>query len=425
MPQLPQQPYYERVNLSPKDWVFKFDNLQNFDRFIEEKKSQAQSLGRTLKENFDFVEKAVPNQANKMNYYGVASVDQLKSNLDKFLYSTELPTLLGNITGRINKLNISDLDQTKGIFFTEKEIGVFSFDLASLGLVPVYEYWSELLKTIVDPNKVKSVLNQVGTRVFFMEEQQLVPQHKVDYNEKFGGFYSNILKRVVQKSELLLLDTDYYYPEKPFVPKHDVERRHKLDEKGKKKYTTTFKKCFIEIKRVDKPLPRVDILVPFSFDDSYSASQLKYNCLSAIKLAENLSKLGINFRMVASYPVSKGGINFYSYIIVKGESEPLDINRLALFIGDPRYYRFQRFRAIISMFSDAGYDSFDVGWTPITNINDIKDKYISYLRQSPKPEEKDAANRPDSKFILQRADSEQAAVDSYENLITQIRNFIT
>jgi len=245
MPPIQNPTYYERVVIDNRKTFFTFNNLENFDRFIEEQKSM--NKNNRVEQNFRNFERN-NRSVEPLRWFGINDITTLSNNLDTFLYSSQLPNLLSNVSSQINSINISDLDQTKGIVFTEKEIGVFSFDLASLGLIPVYEYYSELMNEIVNPNLVKSFVNQEGTRIFYVEERVFIPQHKVEYDEKYAGWYSNILKKLVEFKELFLIDTTYYYPEKPYIPKHDVERRHKLDNKGKKRYSTTFKKSFIDIR---------------------------------------------------------------------------------------------------------------------------------------------------------------------------------
>jgi len=430
MPQNPNPSYYERIKYSFNTYGFFFKSLNDFNLFIEDKKSE--SLPNSLlRRNLQQIETQMPNELQRsgeqMFWYGVNNVSTLSQNLDTFLYRNDLDALLGNINGRISNINITDLDQKSVIKFTEQEVGIFSFDLASLGLIPVYEYYSPLLKEIVDSNKVKSYTNQVGTKIFYMEEQNAVPEHKVRYVEKYGGWYSDILKRVIPKKDLILIDTEFYYPEKNYVPRHDVERKNKLDKNGNKKYTTTFKKSFIQIIKTKKPLPRIDIIAPFSFNSSVSADEMKYNTLSAIKLAENLDKIGVNFRIIVAYPVQlqRDQNKIFQYIIVKSENEPLDKNKIAIFLGDARYYRYQRFRSIVTAADDINSTAtVDSNWSTITDTREIKNRYIDYLRSSTNPIENDEATRPNTKLVLPVAQTEAAAIRAYENIINDIRNLI-
>jgi len=156
---------------------------------------------------------------------------------------------------------------------------------------------------------------------------------------------------------------------------------------------------------------------------------MKYNCISAIKLAENLSSIGINYKMIASYPVQLKNLTrdkIYINIILKDENQSLDKNKMALFLADPRYYRYQRFKGIISAISDIGKDDYDFydNWVTITDTTELKSTYISNLKKSPKIEDNEAAKYPDSKLVMRVASNEQEAIISYEQMIQSIRNFI-
>jgi len=60
-----------------------------------------------------------------------------------------------------------DLEQKKQLEFTSQEIGIFSFDLASLGLIRVFEYYSPLLKRNVDANCVRSFKVDENKLIFY------------------------------------------------------------------------------------------------------------------------------------------------------------------------------------------------------------------------------------------------------------------
>jgi len=196
-----------------------------------------------------------------------------------------------------------------------------------------------------------------------------------------------------------------------------------LNPNGTKKYATTFKKCFVYIPKVEKPLPRIDIIVPFSFSANDNADTLKFNAIPAIALAESLSKIGINYRLIATYPIEAGRTKIYQYITLKKEGEALDKNKIALFIGDPRYYRYQRWRGILSSFSDLDKDSEggDGNWNTIKDINLIKSNYVSFLSKSTNMEDIESSKRLDTKIIQNRVSSEIGALNEYERIIKEIK----
>ena len=101
----------------------------------------------------------------------------------------------------------------------------------------------------------------------------------------------------------------------------------------------------------------------------------------------------------------------------------MDKNKIALFIGDPRYYRYQRWRGILSSFSDLDKDSEggDGNWNTIKNIDLIKSNYLSFLSKSTNVEDIEASKRLDTKIVQNRVSSEVGALNEYERIINLIK----
>lgn len=430
MPLNPNPQYYKREQMSANTWTFSFNSIMEYDKFIDDKTITAtSSASRNL---VAYANGSRVNQLvrNGITWYGTTNAQDVSGNLDTFLYRAEIQNVLSNITNRVNQINLSDIDQQKSIKFTQQEIGIFSFDLASLGLIKVYEYFSPLLKEIVSGNLVESYKTQNEQTLFYFVGQPFVPKHEIEYNVKTVGFFSPILKRNIPKEDLLFIDDGtrlfYEFQEQKEIPRHEVQRKHKLNSNGSKKYATTFKKCFVYIPKVIKPLPRIDIIVPFSFSGNDAAETLKFNAIPAIALSEALSKIGINFRIIVAYPIMQSSptLKIFQYINVKKEEDGLDKNKIALFSGDPRYYRYQRFRGIISSISDVGKDDRggDGNWSTITDDNEIKQNYINFLAKSTNPEDIAASKRVDSKIIQRPVSSETDAIQEYERIINLIKS---
>lgn len=430
MPQNPNPQYYKREKMSANVWTFSFDSIAEYDKFIEDTTRTATSVAKRTLDGY-----ASGNLVNSsiifggQNWFGTTNEGEVRGNLDTFLYRAEIQNVLSNITNRVNSINLADIDQQKSIKFTQQEIGIFSFDLASLGLIKVYEYFSPLLNEIVSSNLVESYKTQNDQTIYFFVGQPFVPQHEIEYNVKTGGFFSPILKRNIPKEDLLFIDNGgrlyYEFQEQKEILRHEVERKHKLNDDGSKKYATTFKKCFVYIPKVDKPLPRIDIIVPFSFSSSDNAETLKFNAIPAIALSEALSKIGVNYRIVVSYPIVQNqSLKIFQYINVKKEDEALDKNKIALFSGDPRYYRYQRFRGIVSSLSDINRDSSgdDGNWRTIKDNDEIKQNYVDFLAKSTNPEDIEASKRLNSKIVQRPVSTEAGAIQEYERIINIIKS---
>lgn len=429
----PNPTYYKRVKLASNSTAFMFDNLDDYNKFIEDVDREAVGntrIGLDRINSPNYVERSI--RSNGIRWYGTDDADSVKSNLTTYLFNNELQSFLETFRNQTVNIDVIDIDQQKAIKFTDREIGIFSFDLASLGLIRVYEYYSPLLEKIVSPNLVKGQKSQDGSLVFYHVYMPAVPAHKVPYDLKQGGYYSSILKRVVQKSELveIVTDTDIYFefPERKEIPQHIVERIQQKDSKGRDKFSSTFKKSFIYIPTIEKSLPRIDIIVASSYSSGINAqTQMIYSSMAAIAIAEKLSKSGVNYRIVASYPVETSGAGtrkkVFTFVTVKKEGEPFDRNKIAILLSDGRQFRFQQFKGFLASMFDAGYDSSVNPSTIGTAIYDadlVKNAYLEYLGKQDNPDDRAAAQNPNSKIVFNGALNEAQARNQYNNIISTI-----
>jgi hypothetical protein len=427
--------YYKKNTLRGNRTAFMFDSLMDYNRFIEEVSNAVPANSRAKTELDSLGTNYITTTARDITKFGTTDTSLVTNNIDTYLFNNELEGFLNTLRARTVNLDVIDIDQQKAIKFTEQEIGVFSFDLASLGLIPVIEFYSSLLNKVVSGNLVKSEKKANGELYFYHIYQPEIKEHIVKFNANFNGYYSKVLERVVPKDQLVEEDKNgdiiFNYPFKPEIQKHKVKKRQQLDDKGKKKFSTTWKKSFVYMPKVEKPLPRIDIIVGSSFAWRTDArTQMIYSSMSAIAIAEKLSNSGVNYRIVAAYPVrTSRGTNpqeIYSFVTVKKEGEVLDKNKIAVLLSDGRQFRYQQFKGFITSMYDAGFDdkiSDSIG-TPISDASLIKNAYIDYLATSDSPSDKEAAKKIESKIVFSGALSLQQAEDQYRDIIGQISRVI-
>lgn len=423
--------YYKREKLDSTRTAFYFENLNSYYRFIDDTDKVAQGRARSAFDKYGDLERA-KRRASK-NWFGTDDPDLIKKDVDVFLFNNELDSFLQAFRNNTINVDVVDIDQNKAIKFTEKEIGIFSFDLASLGLIRVYEYYSPLLKKIVDGNLVKSRKSENGDLIFYHIYQPFIPKHYLQWNEKENGYYSNILKRKVPIKDLVEEVTEniqFYFPEREEIPEHEVERIQAKDANGKPKFSTTFKKSFVYIPKIEKPLPRIDLIVAANYNSNVDAeTQMIYASMAAITIAEKLSNSGVQFRIIGAYPVlslypsDRSNKEQYAFVVLKKEGEGLDKNKMAVLLSDGRFFRFQQFRGFVATQYDAGNDDrIDIQslGRGITDATKIKDAYIDMLLKSPNPEDQASANNPQSKIVFSGALSRRAAEDQYKQIIDLI-----
>ncbi len=425
----PNPTYYKRQKLDSNRTSFMFDSLSDYNRFINDVDSVATGNARMGLDRYND-ERYVRNQTS-VSWYGTNDPSLVTKDVSTYLFNSELDSFLQSFRARTVNVDLVDLDQNKAIKFTEKEIGIFSFDLASLGLIRVYEYFSPLLNTVVSGNLVKSYKNEQGQLIFYHVYQPPVKKHIVSFNANYNGYFSNVLGRVVPKDQLVEVVTEddiyFEFPERKEIPQHDVERRQMIDEKGRKKFATTFKKSFVYIPRIEKPLQRLDLIIAANFNAGIDAKdQMIYASMAAIAIAEKLSKSGVQYRIIASYPVMSiqgQSRESYAFVTLKKEGEPLDKNKMAVLLSDGRYYRYQQFRGFYAVQYDAGYDAnISVGGIgrAIVDATKIKDAYMDTLKKSTNPEDVTASKNPNTKIVFNGALSRVQAENQYNDIIRQI-----
>ena len=231
--QIPNPTYYKRLQLRNNEATYYFDNMTNFNRWLDEVEANARGNRRYTdngREAYDSFNTPTAIQSNIRyqgeSWYGTTDYNLVTGDMATFLFNTQLETFVQRLKSRTAVVSQVDIDQRKKIQFTQQEIGIFSFDLASLGLVPVYYFYSKLLDMEVSGDKVvvkkncagEEVFDSKGNKVFVHIYQQEIKKHYVEFNAKQNGYFSNILGRVVEKEELMLdqQTNQFYYPFKLF-----------------------------------------------------------------------------------------------------------------------------------------------------------------------------------------------------------------
>jgi hypothetical protein len=437
--------YYDKKQLSPSKTVYYFDGLLDYLRFSNELEPK---LIGNAKRGWDSQKGEQNVRAQSMQtWFGTRDAQSVLGQKTSFLFNDQLNNFINNIRDTAINTDIIDIDQQKKIEFTERELGIFSFDLASLGLVRVYEYFSPLLNKVVDNDYIRSVNVEDGKTLFYHVKVNFSPKHIVKYNNAMGGYYSKILQKVVEFSDLEVEVTEddilNYYPEIAEIPEHYVERVQKKNEDGSLKFGTTFKKCFVHIPKSKSSLPRIDLIISASYAyDTNAQTQMIWNTMAGLAVAEKLSKSNVNYRIIAAYPVETNGAGnpkqVYSFVKIKDENEPLNTNMMATLISDGRFFRYEMFKGFLTSMFDAGYDSsidpsrigriitetlvFDSN-NKLDEANStfpIRDAYVDYLKTKEGYSDQMAAQSLDSKISFRQVLSQAAAENEYNRVIEKI-----
>lgn len=419
---------YKKEFLDSNNAVFMFDKIYDYKDYIKTRVDELPQLNENANRVYKqiFNESSLKSMASDPNWYGTTNIEEVKGTLDKYLFADDLNNFLDQFKDQTVSADKLDIDQKKKIVFTSQEIGIFSFDLASLGLIRVYEYYSPTLDKIVSPNFIKSYRDDNGRLIFYHIEVVGVPRHRVEVGED-GSLFSKRLMRKLDQEEVDKEDDgdeiSYFYRGKPHIEKHEVERRQKVDKKGNKVFSSTFKKSFIYIPKVETTLPRIDLIINASYRAGVNAkTQMIWSSMAAIAVAEKLAKSNVDFRIFASYPVENSGKTIYTFVKIKDVNEPLNINGLAVLTSDARQYRYEQFKAIIALNAEAGWGSLvntSLG-SPINDVPKIKNAFIKFLKSQQDFDSNDGDVYENSKIVFGQSLSRDSATELYDKTIKEI-----
>lgn len=237
--------------------------------------------------------------------------DRLKYNSDRGFYGSNTdfqklikgytqfqdPQLLNETLGKIdNEIKtdmFSELEKPK--MNINDRFGIFSYDLASMAMTYVYEYFTLKTNVKVDANFVEKINNKffkIGTKT-----------------------------EVIQK----------------------IKRR----KNGTPVVISSVKKVFIDFDKKNKQERSVEIFVNNSFSYKEKAKDVIYNSMAAISVAQNLLLKGFKVKLTSLLVAANNGKYYFHFVPVKRFNQPIDINAAAYVCGDPRFFRYQGFKMMI------------------------------------------------------------------------------
>ena len=252
--------------------------------------------------------------------------DLLKQAIDKFADIRQTIDFGGN------------LDKSK-LQFTSIPQGVFNFGLASKGLFRPIEYFSEKEGKVIPPEKVN--------KTYFKD---LVSFNYLNENEE------ELPLRIQQEGTYLVMknckgvEVKYDKTAKMFLPFKDekifIGCGTKDAETGKKsqlRFATTTKKVYMYRKKVGGGLqPYVDLFVEGVAAYWYDTELMLIKNLPIFIISQFLNDAGIKTRIynMASFSTYAGGMKYAQYgFVIKDYGESLDMNQVASFTSDKRFFR--------------------------------------------------------------------------------------
>jgi hypothetical protein len=358
---------YKKVTLNQNNntgVVYMYDTYYDFLDFNEEQfrliDQNPTSRAFNVKQGY-FAQNELESSARNDRWFGTTDLSEVTNEIRSFLMNNELETETQQLTNQTLPSIDFDLEQKKQLEFTSQEIGIFSFDLASLGLIRVFEYYSPLLKRNVDANYVKSYKVDDNKLVFYHVFAAEIPEHILE--QRNGKLFSALLNTFIEKNDAQM-KTDsngviyFVHPFRDEIEKHDVIRRQKTNDDGSLKFSSTWKKSFIYIPIQENQIPQLDLFFVTSFGGRRNArTEIFWNAVLLNTLINLLSKANIRFRVFAGIGNRwRGNEQNLSFTKVKDINDAIDSNLIAILGGDARSFRYNGFKWYLASGWDSGLD---------------------------------------------------------------------
>jgi hypothetical protein len=243
-----------------------------------------------------------------------------------------------NIKSRLNEImkESSALLDLPTLRYNDLGLGIFDFSKASLGLVPLYEYYALKHKEYVEGYDTK-VIKEDGKFLTKLKKDNsdvvLVPQLKKGYDPKV---VDKAFREIFKGSDVFAT-----------LKKYDLKIG---------KFTSTIKKTFLYKENVPKPLKAVRIFIYVGGNCFRTGEEFKWTGYTGIGVAELLISLGYNVSVHGIFGTGnsqcfidgsfQAGIRA-SAVTLKGFSETMYSKRLLYVTSDPSFFRGKEFIKII------------------------------------------------------------------------------
>lgn len=279
-----------------------FRDFTEYRAWIAKAYGNLSSLNANLK--FIFTPQAFNKRGGKVaSWYGPGTTfAELEAGIDRYASPELLDEMLEKIrlaasTERLQR------EKSKRMRFNDMGLGNFSFDRAAMGIYRVKEYFSPVLGRRVEENETK----------------------------------------LAKDRRVLVADGTV------------VEERWEQRPDGMPRARTTSRKVFAYFPKVDQSVRAVSIVVSAGGPYTIKANDFLYSGLSAIVLAQLLEQVGIRTTIhvllgtvVGSDKYGIGGTFNGCLVPAKGRDEAIDRNLIAMVTSDPRFFRFEGFKGLIS-----------------------------------------------------------------------------
>lgn len=275
------------------------------------------------------------NPSSNLSVTQQLDINMLGSFIDQDLIN-EFEGVFSNINA---KLDLGKDSKPARIKFTDKPIGIFSFSQASKGLIRPVEFYSFHEQKLIKPENVFSKKENDKEYFYYLVDGD---EHEVQRRQEGTT-------KMVESCPFLKVEYDSIT--KLFLP-YDENGKIVNECKGNRlRFTSTNKKVYaFREKKGGGVAPYVDLYIPIGGNVNFDPEQMLIRAIPSIILGRLLEKSGVRVRIFAVYSqrqVYEGNNRIILAFKVKDYGETTDVNKLAVFSADPRFFRYHLFNASI------------------------------------------------------------------------------
>lgn len=289
-----------------------------------------------------------------------------------------------------------------------------------------YEAMSAGITEYRDPALIEKIFNQVKDKVS-AQVQATIKARKIRYNPNGLGvfvfdraamgmyrikeWYSPSLQKVVEAKEVKKSGKGYVL----IADSSLVNERWEEKPDGKPKIRTSNKNVYAYFPPVSKEKKAVELFISCGANANTKAEDLLYSGVSAIIIAQILQTARIQTRIsivIGSSPDNFNRSVYAAVIPVKNYDENLDVNLLALLTSDPRFFRYEGLKGIIS-----AYDHFNEAAPETLGAGINRESLRKTIEESTYAKE---ANLAPNRFYFGWTFNEADAIKAVENSIEEL-----
>ena len=258
----------------------------------------------------------------------VSLIDQVDiSNMNLFVNQNAIQQGDDLFQGLEGKMDMGGITEKDKLTYTANPQGIFDFASASRGLIRPTEFYCEELKELINPLYVNSIK---------------LPNNRTEFwFERNGKRYT--LRRQ-QEGVQSILDAYSGAVLREAFPDFWVCDPIRFGENSLI-FRTTTKKVYLTRKKKGGYAKYVDLFVIIGGLGDMNSEGMYARNLAIIQLARILDRASVKCRIYGLRAYTSGRYYVLHSFVVKEYGEALDVNRIAVFTCDPRFFRFSLWRA--------------------------------------------------------------------------------